>query len=67
LPPAHLTTEEARRVRHGAAVSAGEEARGWEDGAAVLLLEGGGRLLAVGVYDAAAGLLRPRVMLAGEK
>jgi hypothetical protein len=33
----------------------------------VLLLEGGGRLLAVGVYDAARGVLQPRVMLAGEK
>jgi tRNA pseudouridine55 synthase len=67
LPSAHLTAEEARRVRHGAAVGAGGEARGWEDGRAVLLLGGGGQLLAVGVYDAGAGLLRPRVMLAGEK
>ena len=66
-PSAHLTAGEAQRVRHGAAVRAGREARGWEDGHTVLLLDGGGRLLAVGVYDAAAGLLRPRVMLAGEK
>ena len=66
-PSAHLTAEEAHRVRHGAAIRAGREARGWEDGRTVLLLGGGGELLAVGVYDAAAGLLRPRVMLAGEK
>jgi len=67
LPSAHLTGEEARRVRHGAAIRAGEEARGWGDGDHVLLLDGDERLLAVGVYDAGRGLLRPRVMLAGEK
>ncbi len=67
LPSAHLTGEEARRARHGAAIRAGAEARAWEDGRHVLLLEGGGRLLAVGVYDAARGVLQPRVMLAGEK
>ncbi|HEX8186858.1 MAG TPA: tRNA pseudouridine(55) synthase TruB [Pyrinomonadaceae bacterium] len=66
MPSAHLTAEEARRVRHGAAVAAGA-ARGWEDGAHVALLDEGGALLAVGVYDAAASALRPRVMLAGEK
>lgn len=67
LPSAHLTSEEARRARHGAAIRAGEEARAWEDGGHVLLLEGSGRLLAVGVYDAARGVLQPRVMLADEK
>jgi tRNA pseudouridine55 synthase len=66
LPSAHLTSDEARRVRHGAAVHA--EARpGWTDGAHVLMLDEGGVLLAVGVYDAARGLLQPRVMLAVEK
>jgi tRNA pseudouridine55 synthase len=67
LPSAHLTSDEARRARHGAAIRAGEEARAWEDGGHVLLLEGSGRLLAVGVYDAARRVLQPRVMLAGEK
>ncbi|MDQ3743175.1 MAG: tRNA pseudouridine(55) synthase TruB [Acidobacteriota bacterium] len=67
LPSAHLTSEEARRARHGAVIRAGEEARAWEDGGHVLLLEGSGRLLAVGVYDAARRVLQPRVMLAGEK
>jgi tRNA pseudouridine55 synthase len=67
LPSAHLTSDEARRARHGASVRAGEEARAWEDGGHVLLLEESGRLLAVGVYDAARRVLQPRVMLAGEK
>jgi tRNA pseudouridine55 synthase len=64
MPSAHLTAEEARRVRHGAAVAA---AGAWEDGAHVALLDEHGALLAVGAYDAAASTLRPRVMLAVEK
>ncbi|MDT5261314.1 MAG: tRNA pseudouridine55 synthase [Acidobacteriota bacterium] len=65
LPSVHLKNEEARRVRHGAAVHA--EARpGFDDGAHVQMLDDGGVLLAVGVYDAARGLLHPRVMLAVE-
>jgi tRNA pseudouridine55 synthase len=66
LPSAHLTAEEARRVRHGGPVAAGAS-RGWADGAHVALLDDAGALLAVGAYDAAASLLRPRVMLAAEK
>jgi tRNA pseudouridine55 synthase len=66
LPSAHLTDEEARRVRHGAAVGAGAS-RLWEDGTHVALLDEHGALLAVGAYDAGASLLRPRVMLATEK
>jgi tRNA pseudouridine55 synthase len=64
LPSAHLRAEEARRVRHGAAVPSPLAPA---DGAHVLVFEEGGALLAVAVYDAAAGLLRPRVMLAAEK
>jgi len=64
LPSAHLSDVEASRVRHGAAVSSPLRT---EDGAHVLVYEEGGALLAVAVYDAAAGLLRPRVMLASEK
>jgi len=63
LPSAHLRAVEASRVRHGAAVPTQLKA---EDGAHVLVFEEGGALLAVAVYDAAAGLLRPRVMLAAE-
>jgi tRNA pseudouridine55 synthase len=64
LPSAHLTAVEARRVRHGAAVPA---KLATEDGAHVLVFDESGALLAVAVYDAAAALLRPRVMLAAEK
>jgi tRNA pseudouridine55 synthase len=67
LPAAHLTAEEARRARHGAAVRAPDDAGAWEDGRHVRVHDEGGALLAVGVYDAVAGLVRPRVMLASEK
>jgi tRNA pseudouridine55 synthase len=66
MPAAHLTADAARRVRHGAAVDARDAAQ-WDDGANVAMFEEGGALLAVGSYDAARGLLRPRVMLAVEK
>jgi tRNA pseudouridine55 synthase len=66
LPAAHLTATEARRVRHGAAVPAAAP-QGLEDGAHVALLDERGALVAVGRYDAASSLVRPRVMLAVEK
>ena len=65
LPAQHLTAADARRVRHGAAVGVGQTE--WADGAAVRLYDQAGALLAVGLYDAARGQLRPRVMLATEK
>lgn len=65
MPAAHLTAEAARRARHGAAVPF--DAAGLEDGCHVRVHDEGGALLAVGVYDAAAGLVRPRVTLAVEK
>ncbi|HEX7956148.1 MAG TPA: tRNA pseudouridine(55) synthase TruB [Pyrinomonadaceae bacterium] len=65
LPAAHLTAEDARRVRHGAAVPA-RDREGPAEGAQVALFDEAGALLAVAAYDAAAGLLRPRVMLAAE-
>jgi tRNA pseudouridine55 synthase len=64
MPSAHLTAQEARRARHGAPVPS---PRAVEDGAHVRVFDEGGALLAVCVYDAASGLLRPRVMLAAEK
>ncbi len=64
IPSAHLTAQDAARVRHGAAVPAEGP---WEDGAHVALMDESGALLAVGAWDAAAELLRPRVMLAVEK
>lgn len=66
MPAAHLTAEDARRVRHGAAVGA-RDADGLEDGAHVAMFDDGGALVAVGSYDAERGLFRPRVMLAAEK
>jgi tRNA pseudouridine55 synthase len=66
MPAAHLTAEEARRVRHGAAVGA-RDSVSWDDGANVAMFDERGALLAVGSYDSARGLLRPRVMLAVEK
>lgn len=67
LPAAHLTAAEARRVAHGAAVSAARFAPAWEDGARALLFDESGALLAVGVFDAGRGALQPCVMLAAEK
>lgn len=70
LPSAHLTSEEARRARHGAAIgadSADASNKKFEDGANVLLLDETGGLIAVGAYDAARSVLQPRVMLAVEK
>jgi tRNA pseudouridine55 synthase len=66
MPEAHLTADEARRVRHGAAV-ASRAADGLEDGAHVSMFDERGALLAVGSFDSERGLLRPRVMLAVEK
>jgi tRNA pseudouridine55 synthase len=66
LPAAHLTDDEARKVRHGAAVGDARAPQGLKDGAHVRLRDAEGSLLAVAVYDAARRLLRPRVMLAAE-
>lgn len=68
----HLTDEDARRARHGAAVRVGanDASRAWREGEFVKMLDGGGarNLIAVGVYDAARASLQPRVMLdAGEE
>ncbi|MBC7932949.1 MAG: tRNA pseudouridine(55) synthase TruB [Rubrivivax sp.] len=67
LPSAHLTADEARRARHGAAVRAEVSSQTWEDGENVLLFDEHGDLLAVGAFDAVRGLFQPRVMLAVEK
>ncbi|MCA1633299.1 MAG: tRNA pseudouridine(55) synthase TruB [Acidobacteria bacterium] len=67
FPEVHLTAEEARRARHGAAVGAAGASRELTDGEHVRVLDEAGELLAVGVYDAGAGMFRPRVMLAVEE
>jgi tRNA pseudouridine55 synthase len=65
MPALHLTAEEARRVRHGAAVRARGDF-GAQEGAHVALFDEAGALVAVASGDPEAGLLRPRVMLAAE-
>lgn len=60
----HLTGEEARRARHGAAVRlVNGNGQSWQDGEQVKLRDIAGNLLAIGVYDAARESLQPRVML----
>ncbi|HEV2800182.1 MAG TPA: tRNA pseudouridine(55) synthase TruB [Pyrinomonadaceae bacterium] len=67
LPFVHLTAEEARRVRHGAAVEVAPESRpNWREGEHVRLRDGAGNLIAVGVYVAARAHVQPRVMLCVE-
>ncbi|HEY9404403.1 MAG TPA: tRNA pseudouridine(55) synthase TruB [Pyrinomonadaceae bacterium] len=65
LPFVHLTAEDARRARHGAAVRIGRESgSSWREGERVRMRDAeAGNLIAVGVYDAARGQLQPRVML----
>jgi tRNA pseudouridine55 synthase len=65
LPAAHLTGEEARRVRHGVAVAAPREAsESWAEGERIRLCDAEDQLLAVGVYDGGRGVVQPRVTLA---
>ncbi|HZG52918.1 MAG TPA: tRNA pseudouridine(55) synthase TruB [Pyrinomonadaceae bacterium] len=64
LPFVHLTAEDARRARHGAAVRRPDESgSSWREGERVRMRDAAGKLIAVGVYDAARGRLQPRVML----
>jgi tRNA pseudouridine55 synthase len=64
LPATHLTADEARRVRHGAAIVAGRDASSqWSDKAHVRMCDGSGQLLAVGVYEQEREVLQPRVTL----
>jgi tRNA pseudouridine55 synthase len=64
FPEVHLTAEESRRARHGAAVGEVRAARILQDGEHVRVLDEAGELLAIGVYDAPGAKVRPRVMLA---
>ncbi len=66
MPSAHLTVGQARRARHGAAVSV-DEPGALADGEYVRLYDAEGQLIAIGVYDAANQQLRPRVMLLTEE
>jgi tRNA pseudouridine55 synthase len=72
MPFVHLTDEDARRARHGAAVRIASEFVKRREGEPVKLRDGelvkmrdgaAGHLIAVGVYDAGRESLQPRVML----
>ncbi|HEY9285356.1 MAG TPA: tRNA pseudouridine(55) synthase TruB [Pyrinomonadaceae bacterium] len=64
MPSMHLTAEDERRVLNGVEARAPQDAvERWLDGAPVRMLGAGGELLAVGVYDARRGRVRPRVGL----
>jgi tRNA pseudouridine55 synthase len=65
MPSAHLTSEDARIVRHGVAVRVADEK--YEDGQTVRLVDERGDLIAVALYEAASRTARPRVVLAPEK
>jgi tRNA pseudouridine55 synthase len=67
FPDVHLTSEEARRARHGAAVGAVNAPGNLRDGEHVRVRDEAGEFIAVAVYDAAHGVVRPRVMLAVEE
>jgi tRNA pseudouridine55 synthase len=68
MPSAHLTGGEARAVRHGVAVRApGAREAQYADGEPVRVIDEQGDLLAVVIYEAETGRLRPRVVLAPEK
>jgi len=66
MPFVHLTSDEAGRVRHGAAVQVvpRDISRSVTDGEQVKMRDEAGHLLAVGIYDATRASLQPRVMLA---
>jgi tRNA pseudouridine55 synthase len=64
LPFVDLSSDELRRVRNGMTVPV--SAATWSDGERVRLRDEHGILIAVGEFDAAKGLLNPRVVIARE-
>ncbi|HEX8492767.1 MAG TPA: tRNA pseudouridine(55) synthase TruB [Pyrinomonadaceae bacterium] len=65
MPFVHLSEGEARRACQGVAVQcAPAEATKFSDGAFIRLRDEQGALIAVGIYDAEAGSVRPRVVIA---
>jgi tRNA pseudouridine55 synthase len=63
LPFVHLTSADAERARHGMRIAVGEVSAQWPNGANVRMRAEDGNLLAVGVFDAKARELHPRVVL----
>jgi tRNA pseudouridine55 synthase len=65
LPFVHLTDADAQRVRQGLELRMnGDASAGWPDGSKVRLRTSNGELLAIGIFDLASEMLRPRVVLA---
>lgn len=62
LPFVHLTADEAARTLHGVALRTGSE-MAWPENQPVRMLEANDGLIAIGFYDAARQVLRPRVVL----
>jgi tRNA pseudouridine55 synthase len=60
MPFAHLSDEEAHRVRHGASVRARKDE--WAEGTRVRLCDAAGELIAIGEY--ARAQIQPRILLA---
>ncbi|MGA9994490.1 MAG: tRNA pseudouridine(55) synthase TruB [Pyrinomonadaceae bacterium] len=67
LPFVHLTTEEARRARHGMGVNAPPPEAARVDGERLRMLDERGELIAIGVYERESDQVQPRVVLAAEK
>jgi tRNA pseudouridine55 synthase len=68
LPSAHLTASDAERARHGMTVPAPDrKEEKYADGQWVRMIDEGGDLIGVAIYQAEARALRPRVVLAPEK
>jgi tRNA pseudouridine55 synthase len=65
MPFVHLTSDEARRVSHGAAVRIApyDISRPLTEGVEVKMRDEAGHLIAIGIYDAVRASLQPRVML----
>ncbi|MDQ3816993.1 MAG: tRNA pseudouridine(55) synthase TruB [Acidobacteriota bacterium] len=66
LPFVHLTADEARKTLHGVALRVQSDL-GWAADQPIRMRDASGALIAVGFYDAANRLLRPRVVLFPEK
>ena len=64
LPYIDLTPEEIEKVRHGLNLPVQESA--WSEGENVRMRDGGGNLVAVGIFDAAQKQLHPKVVFAVE-